>query len=198
MTNLLFLCATIYAIIGGPSAGKTSIIKELQANGQVIIEESATKIIKRNLDQNIKEPWLKDGFQLEIFTAKLLLETEMLKSCKKPIFIDRGLLDNLVYLEIAGKENSSEYKEIQKKLKELNIENRYAAVFFIEPHGGKDFELEKNEIRRENTQEALLLSKKIKAAYGKYYNLITIPGGMSPGKRAAFIQQKIQSLKKSA
>jgi predicted ATPase len=197
MISRFFMATAIYAIIGGPSAGKTSIIKELQADGQVTIEESSTQIIKNKLEKNIKEPWLKDGFQLEIFTKKLQLEKEMLKSSKGPIFIDRGLLDNLVYLEISGKENSSEYKEIKDQLATLDIKNRYAAVFFIEPHANKNFQLEKNEIRRESTKEALNLSEKIKAAYSKHYDLIIIPGGITPSARAALIKQKVNALKKS-
>ena len=111
MLALSLLAASLYAIIGGPSAGKTSIINELKENGQHTIEESATAIIKESLKKGIKTPWEKVGFQSDIFNLKLKLETKA-HDLNKDVFVDRGLLDNLVYLDLGGKKNSKEYYKI--------------------------------------------------------------------------------------
>ena len=194
MTNIFFIAAAIYAIIGGPSVGKTSIIEELKADGEATIEETATALIKESIDQGINEPWLKENFQPTIFMRQLALEKEALKKDHNRIFVDRGLLDNLVYLELNNKRDSKEYKSIEDQLKTIDIAKRYAAIFFIEPHTKESFQLEQNPIRRESTDEALVLAEKIKAAYAKHYKVITIPGGLSPKRRASLIKEKIKSL----
>jgi len=194
MLALSLLAASLYAIIGGPSAGKTSIINELKENGQHTIEESATAIIKESLKKGIKTPWEKVGFQSDIFNLKLKLETKA-HDLNKDVFVDRGLLDNLVYLDLGGKKNSKEYKDIQGKITSLDIASRYKAIFYVEPHTGSEFKCKTSEIRRESTEEAIAIGRAIKDIYSKHYNLIIIPGNMSPKERAKLVQQRVSELK---
>lgn len=198
MINFLFFATAIYAIIGGPSVGKSTIINELKAEGEVTTAEVATLLIQECIAKGDHEPWLRDDFQPTIFARQLECEKNILKLNPSRAFIDRGLLDNLVYLELNGKKNTKEYKDIENQMKNLNVGNRYAAVFFIEPHNGNDFCLEKNPVRRESTEEAVALGLKIKAAYEKHYPVITIPGKMTPKERTALIKEKIKQLNKNA
>lgn len=169
-------------------------MKELKATGETTIEETATTFIKENIEKGICKPWLKENFQYNIFSRQIKLENGAQEKKLERVFVDRGILDSIVYLEISGKQNSKEYQSIKEQLNTLDIENRYAAIFFIEPHSKDGFKLEKNEIRRETTEEAIELATKIKAAYSKYYPITIIPGGMSPAERAALIQKQLKSL----
>ena len=195
MIGFIFFATSIYAIIGGPSVGKTSIIEELKAKGKKTIEEAATVIIKQNLKKGIKCPWEKDGFQASIFKLQLELEKKAFSSSEEDYFVDRGILDNLVYLEINERKNTKEYKTIKTKIYSLNVDSRYEAVFYIEPYSKDSFKTSKSEIRHEDTKQALKISKAIKDAYSKYYNLIIIPGNLTAKQRADLIQTKIKNLK---
>lgn len=196
------LAASIYAIIGGPSAGKTSIINHLKNEGYTTIEEAATRHIKECFEQGQKEPWEFTGFQQSIFQLQQDLEKEALaKNSSDIIFVDRGFLDNLVYLEHNGRKETSEYTQIEHKVHALNISKYYKAVFYIEPHSSLSFELEKSDVRRESTEESLELARAIKNAYAKHYDLISIPGDLSIKQRAALIIEKVNQIhppKKSA
>ncbi|MCH9811154.1 ATP-binding protein [bacterium] len=198
MFNFLYIATAIYAIIGAPSVGKTSIINELKKDGEETIKEVATELIEECIAKGDCEPWLKDNFQPTIFKRQLQTEAKLLAKKPSRFFVDRGMLDNLVYLEINGRKDTKEYREIEKKLHELDVGNRYAAIFYIEPYNNKNFSLEKNPIRRESTKEALALGLKIKAAYEKYYPVISIPGEMTPKERANLIKQKIKALENVA
>lgn len=196
MIGIVFLATSLYAIIGGPSVGKTSILEELKSKGQHTIEEAATVIIKKNFKNGIKNPWEKEGFQADIFALQLELENKAMKSSKQEFFVDRGILDNLVYLEINGKKNTKEYKNIKNKIQAMNIANHYKAIFYVEPYSKDKFKTSTTEIRHENTEEALKIANAIKKAYSKYYTIYTIPGDLSPKARAALIEKTIKKLKK--
>lgn len=199
MMHLTLLATSLFAIIGGPSVGKTSIIKALAEEGEITCREAATDIILDEQALGHASPWEEFGFEIKIFDEKVKREDLARKKAKDQgklsIFTDRGLLDSLVYIEILNKHNSVEAKYIQEKLTELNPSSRYKALFFVEPHTSTGFELAKCDIRRENTSEALLIAQKIKEIYAKTgLPIITVPSDLTPKERALFVLQKAKEL----
>ncbi len=197
------LGVSLYAIIGGPSVGKTSIIQALKKKGEVVSEEAATDIILEERKKGNLTPWAEEGFEVRIFEEKVKREKEAsqqaLLSGKEAVFIDRGLLDSLHYLEVNKKEKSKEYEMIASILKELNATNRYDAIFYIEPYNGDSFNSTVTEHRHEDTQEAKRQAEEIRKIYAKTdMPLINVPPHMSPDERANFILQKAKERSKSA
>ncbi|HEU5420805.1 MAG TPA: AAA family ATPase [Streptosporangiaceae bacterium] len=47
---------------GAPGAGKTSVLRELRAQGFAVVEEAATDVIAREQQRGIDEPWRDAGF----------------------------------------------------------------------------------------------------------------------------------------
>jgi len=191
--SYIFLATAIYAIIGGPSAGKTSIINELKNSGEITVEEAATVHILQCQNNGDKEPWLKDGFQKSIFNLQIEFENKALTKNPKSIFCDRGLLDSLVYLKVMQKENTEEYKHIKDSIDSKNIKDYYKKIFYVEPYIKESFVLSKSAVRRESTEEALNIGAAIKSIYEQYFTVINVPGNLSPKERAEFILSHISS-----
>jgi len=189
--SYIFLATAIYAIIGGPSAGKTSIINELKKCGEVTVEEAATVHILDCQKNGDKEPWLKDGFQTSIYNLQVAYENKALSTKPKNIFCDRGLLDSLVYLKIMKKENTEEFKYITESILSKDIKNYYTKIFYIEPYIKESFVLSKSVVRRETTNEALTIGASLKSLYEQYFTVITVPGNLSAKERAEFILSHI-------
>jgi predicted ATPase len=225
---LTIFATSLFPIIGGPSAGKTSIINELHKEGHLICKESATDVILDLQSKGIQNPWDMNGFEIIIFDEKLRREEDAYTKAKmlgkSSIFVDRGLLDQIVYLETLNKLDSKDSEYIMNKLETLDAKSRYKAIFFVEPYNKENFEITKYastgsnfseeglqiskkieaikkengidvEIRREDTKEALVLSSKLKEVYMQTgLPFFVVPSGLSPKERASFILEKVAEL----
>ncbi len=194
-----FLAASLFAIVGGPSVGKTSIINALHEEGHITCRETATDIILEDQSNGHLTPWHDPGFEIRVFDEKVKREelAHKLASAhgKSSIFIDRGLLDQLVYIDILNKQDTHEAKYIKEKLNELKPSSRYKAIFIVEPHTGESFELTKASFRKESSSEALIISQKLTEVYSQTgLPLIHVPPNMTPKERAQFILEKVSAL----
>ena len=190
------LSAALYAIVGAPSAGKTSIINELEKSGEIICEESATDVILEEKQKGNNTPWLDPDFEIKVFEKKLERETAALlladKNQYERVFADRGLLDTLVYLETLGKTTTTEYQEILSRIDKTEAFNRYTAIFFVEPHNAENFTADITGARHEDTEESLKIGELIKKIYlstGK--TVFFVPPHLTPQQRAEFIVNSI-------
>ena len=51
-----------YVVTGAPGAGKTSVLRELGAQGFAVVDEAATDVIAREQQRGVAEPWRDEGF----------------------------------------------------------------------------------------------------------------------------------------
>jgi predicted ATPase len=51
-----------YVLTGAPGAGKTSVLRVLQAQGFAVVEEAATEVIRREQRAGAAEPWRQPSF----------------------------------------------------------------------------------------------------------------------------------------
>lgn len=196
---IVSLAVALYAIVGGPSVGKTAIIQELNDMGEIVVEEAATGYIQRKQKEGIIEPWNDENFDLILLNIYLKnvanAKEKANQLAAKRIFTDRGVLDHFVYSELLGRTNTLAYLEIEKIIGSLNVENYYDAVFYIHPHNGLDFQTIQTDVRHENTEEAKII---ISSLYHMYKSnlpkVIEVPPYMSPRARALFILNKIEEL----
>lgn len=184
--------AMLYVLTGGPSSGKTSIIKELEKRGEEVIREAATDWITEKIKSGDPEPWKENGFTLDILRLQLEREQPWL-SREGRVFVDRGIFDFYpfaVSLKLAETKTLARVNEI---LNPIDLIQRYQAIFFVMPHS-ENFSSVQTEIRRENTEEAGRLEAATYAIYCRHHNFILVPGGMSPVERADFILEKMKGL----
>ena len=124
----------VLVIAGGPGAGKTSVLAELQrlyADSCVFVPEAATEIIEQ---LGLKPPFV--GEALRLFQTLVALRQEFnerramercLREGKRVIILDRARGDHPGYLPGAW----PEFEELLDTTKEAEL-GRYHAVVFLE------------------------------------------------------------------
>jgi predicted ATPase len=151
-------------LIGGPSSGKTTLIKMLEEKGFPIIPEVAADIItaRGGLDQTDKQEYSK--VQVEIASEQTRRECQNYSG--KLTFLDRGIYDGIAYCEkyLGG---------IPERVKTILEKHQgYDRIFELErlPFVKKAYRIEKNDL------EAIDLHERVISVYKKLgYNLEKIP-----------------------
>lgn len=201
MTAVTIVATALYAIVGGPSVGKTSIIEELKEMGEETVREVAGDYIMERQEMGSAAPWSEDDFQLVILHRHLDREKTAVANSKRNnqtrIFSDRGILDGYVYSKIRNQEDMPVFQQIKNIISGIDVPNHYDVVFFILPHGGDEFQTEVHRGRPEATDEALRISELTWDVYRKYCpNVVEVPARMTPRERAEFIVAQVESRKK--
>jgi predicted ATPase len=103
-------------LAGGPSCGKTSVVKELRKRGYTSIDEAAREVIREGLIQ----PGTAE-FQIEIFRRQIEREN----NSSLPAFFDRSALEGVAY--------SRKYlTKVPEIMDNFNYNGRYAKVLLLE------------------------------------------------------------------
>jgi predicted ATPase len=157
-----------YVLTGGASCGKTSLIIHLEILGEVTVREVATDFIMYKQSLGIKRPWEEKAFQDDMLRLQLQREALIDRSVSR-VFLDRGILDNLPYFEIANQPVDGLMKTL---IEQGNVRGLYEKVFIIE-HSGI---LEPSPVRRESLEQALYLEKRQETFYKSYgYKTLRVP-----------------------
>lgn len=157
-------------ITGGPSTGKTSLIKELENIGYNCVHETSREIIQESLasDSDVL-PW-KDLLK---FSERVIKQREehyhsaIRKSSKKFTFFDRGIPDVFAYMEY-------DKIEIPQHFLKLGESLRYHTKIFITPAWKAIYENDNERV--EDFNKAEQLQHYIHNTYEKLgYEVIIIP-----------------------
>jgi len=155
---------TKIVLIGGPSSGKSTLIKMLGEKGFPIIPEAAKDLIlaRGGISPNNREDYIK--FQLEVVEKQVRNENQFYRG--ETTFLDRGIYDNLVY---CNKYLGFVPTEVEKLISE---HHRYDRVFLLDrlPFVKENFRIENDEA------EAKELHERVVSTYENFgYNLERIP-----------------------
>ena len=174
----------IIAIIGGPSSGKSTLLKKLEENGNVCYPEISREVIKEAQVKGIEQ----------LFLTQPLLFSEMLlkgridqfeqanKELHNLIFIDRGIPDILAYMHYIG-------DVYPKAFHEACLNYKYTKIFFLPIW--KEIYVSDQE-RYESYEQALEIEKHLIDTYKKYnYNVIEVPKD-SVENRMQFIMDNLK------
>lgn len=154
----------MYVLTGGPTNGKSTLLKKLKDFGHLVLEETAREVLeeRRNFVVNDAERLIREQ---EIFRRQIKREAEAIIKNKDRHFLDRSLIDVIAY---------SDYHlgYIPDEFKSIDLKNRYNNVFFLErlpfiPDGTR---IEKDD------NEAERIHRKLIDTYCEMgYNLISVP-----------------------
>lgn len=173
----------IIALIGGPGSGKTTLIKGLEKEGFLCLEEVSRTVIKEAQKQGIEQLFLTDPL---LFSQKLLEGREKQfiaaeAAVEKVVFIDRGIPDVLAYMDYK-KTEYPEYFEISAK------KHQYTHLFFLPIW--EEIYKQDNE-RYESLVEAKAIEKALLNKYKSYnYNWTEVPKD-TVKNRINFIKEKL-------
>jgi predicted ATPase len=171
-----------YVLTGGPSVGKTTVIKILASKGFFVVPEQAIVVIKEERAKKTKNSGYKfmNNFSFQERVAeKQLFEESKLSSKNKNVFLDRGLFDGLAYCNFHN-------IPIPKNILE-NRDKRYNKIFILEPTGIYKESKTLDNIEK-SSKEIHELIREVYVELG--YDLISVPL-MSPVERAEFILKHI-------
>jgi predicted ATPase len=162
-----------FVITGGPCAGKTTVIDELNRLGYHIVHEAATFLINEAKQKNEKPPYEVNlqKFQDDIATHQLDLDLGLDNTDAKIAFLDRSIIDSLAYYAKDKLVIPDKFKKAAEDAR-YQGKNGYEQVFifdFLETY-------EKTEVRQEDQKTAQSIHDFIKHQYESFgYKSIIVP-----------------------
>ena len=170
-------------ITGGPSTGKSSLIKNLKNKGYCCMDEVSREVILDAREKGIEHLFISSP----ILFSEILLEKRVAqfhqaeKKTENLVFFDRGIIDIEAYLNFSKTEYTLNFNSILDALK-------YDQIFICPPW--KDIHQTDNE-RYETFEEATEIHHQLIRSYQKEgYVVIEIPFGTIE-KRTEFIINKV-------
>lgn len=174
-----------YIITGGPGAGKTSLLTELQRMGFSVSEEASRQLIIEEVNKGSDcLPWV----NLPAFAEKALdrMQALYLEAPEdQTTFFDRGIPDIIAYLKAAGIDPEAKYYQALFKYQYQQ------KVFILAPW--ESIYVNDSE-RWQSFEEAKKLYQAIKETYEELgFQLIELPAA-SLKERAGFIMAHLENL----
>ncbi len=143
-----------YVITGGPSAGKTTLIKALEERGFHTEHESARILIDEGLASGKTVDDIRSDeyvFQMAVYKHKQDREARL--DPEELIFFDRGMQDTHAYLTLHG-------LDIDEQMQTEMDNTKYKKAFLLEP-----FKYEEDYARTESREEQEQLFALLHEAY---------------------------------
>ncbi|MFA7309773.1 MAG: ATP-binding protein [Candidatus Paceibacterota bacterium] len=168
-----------YVLTGGPCAGKTTLIFELEKRGHLVVAEGARLIIDEKLaagetiEQIVTDPdWLGS-------VVRRVRDMHLEVPKEEQYFFDRGVPDSIAYYTINNKEVDDELRDAMDRVK-------YRKVFLLDL-----IDFVNDEARSETPEQAMILHGLIREAYADQgYEIVEVPVLPVP-ERADFILKNL-------
>jgi Predicted ATPase len=144
-----------YVITAGPSAGKSSVIRELSSRGYKTLPEAARILFDQTISEggSPEQKRQEDDFHKQVESIDRRMERNI--SENEIVFMDRSLADNIAYRQHFGNHRCRRYHELQAE-----CNSRYDKVFVLDRLNFED-----DEVRVEDEQEAQEIHETILRVY---------------------------------
>jgi predicted ATPase len=84
-----------FVFTGGPGVGKTTLLRQLQAMGELVVEENARAVIRENIEGGGRAvPWIDNNAYVAQTTARDIANFDRLAGETRRVFFDRGIADS--------------------------------------------------------------------------------------------------------
>lgn len=119
----------LIVITGGPGAGKTALLRELEARGYACADEVAREIIREQVERKGDAlPWADRESFAQLMLERSLQQWRELQVVQTTVFVDRGLPDTLCYARLVGLS-----EDFAQQAYETCMSFRYSGPVFIAP-----------------------------------------------------------------
>lgn len=171
-----------YVITGGPCAGKTTALKELERRGYKVQYEMARIFIDSEIarGKTIEDIRGDEGeFQRRVLKMKVELEKKLPKD--ELIFFDLGIPDSITYYEMAGISTKDAY------LKKAVEGSSYRKIFLLEMYPYK-----KDYARIQPKKDALKIQRLLESSYRRLgYPIVKVPAISNNEERVDLILKNL-------
>ena len=117
----------LFVLTGGPGAGKTTVLLELEKRGYRVVPEVARQIIQEQVrDGGRALPWGDRKLYTDLMLMRSVESYLQNSSATQPIFFDRGVPDTMGYARLIGLED-------QAPSRRACDQHCYAACVFVAP-----------------------------------------------------------------
>lgn len=150
-----------HVITAGPSAGKSSTLRELSARGYTTGPEAARLLFDQAISEGRDPADVRqdDNFHEQVERIDRRIESNLPDD--EPVFLDRSLADNIAYRRHFA-DDTTMGREMADAIWLLcqECENRYGDVFLLDR-----IQFEDDEVRVEDEEEAQAIHEAIRQAY---------------------------------
>jgi len=184
MLNAAIENGYLYVITGGPGAGKTKVLEELEQRGYACVPEVARGIIQEQVrTDGDAVPWGNNERYTELMLEGSIASFLAQSRVGQPVFLDRGIPDVLCHARIAGVRPTV---RIQNACESY----RYNRKVFIAPPWEEIYTTD--EERKQSFAEAVRVYDELARIYAQYgYTLIELPKA-SVIERADFVVEEVE------
>ena len=166
-------------ITGGPGAGKTTLIRELEHRGYPCVNEVARELIAEQVERGgTALPWNDKELYKQIMLERSVAAYYNTPAGSRPVFFDRGIPDILCYAALEGLLLTTAMEQYAQEL-------RYHNTVFMLPPWEAIYHTDQE--RKQGWDEAVRTYELMKQTYLEYgYELLEVP--VAPvSYRVAFI-----------
>ena len=174
----------LFVLTGGPGAGKTTALVELEKRGYRVAPEVARQIIQEQVrDGGTALPWADRKVYTDLMLARSIESYKAHTPALQATFCDRGIPDTLGYARLIGLE---EHAAIRIACDQY----RYAGSVFLAPPWQEIYQTDRE--RKQDFAEAVRTSETIARVYRECgYEIVELPKS-EPSARAEFILGHLQ------
>ncbi len=177
-----------YILTGTPGAGKTAMLRRLELDGHVVIEEAATDVIALGNACGHAEPWHDPAFIDTIVTLQRFRQTRTHTADGAPIFYDRSPICTLALSHYLGLAPS---RLLVDEVDRVVADGVYELTVFFVRHQGF---LHATSARRIGFDDSLVFERLHEQIYRDLgFQLTEVPAGPLID-RVALVEQTIEHL----
>lgn len=168
-----------HIITAGPSAGKSSTIRELNSRGYRTAPEAARILFDQAISEgrdpaDVRE---EDGFHEKVESLDIRIMTNMPDD--ETVFFDRSLADNIAYRRLFDNEDSG-----RDNFHSDLVSNLFKTVFLLDRIDFVD-----DEVRDEDEEQAELIHNELRSTYDDLgFDIVEVPV-MPVDERADMIEE---------
>ena len=178
----LILKPNFFVFTGGPGVGKTTLIRHLEAAGELVVQESARAVIREQAARGgVGVPWIDPRVYCELTVARDVANFDAMAGETRRVFFDRGLTDSY---RANGVEPWPEFLDAIRT-------RRYNPCVFVFPPWREIYETAAE--RRQDWPEAEQTFGKVMQAFLEMgYDPVVVPKG-EVAARADFVLSRARS-----
>lgn len=171
-----------YILTGAPGSGKTAVLRQLEINGNTVVEEAATDVIALDQARGCEEPWREHAFIDRIVILQQRRQLSVREDSAASVFFDRSPVCTLALSRHLGFPMTD---LLAREVDRVARDRAEITVFFIRNLGF----VHPTSARRITFEDSLVFERRHEESYRELgFQLVEVPAGPL-ADRVALIEQ---------